>query len=237
MSSGFKLQAVPVLRVADAGLEALRRAILDGTLEPGVRLKEEELAAQLGMSRTPLRRALAVLEAEGLVVALPRQGVRVRFYSAKEVDDLYRIRAALEGEAAARAAEALTPQALAELEASCRRLEAMPDDVELSEAIEENFTFHNIILDLADSQTLRHMVRNVIALPVMYQQNIWSEPGQLDRSRLEHRALSAALAAGEQERSEQIMRAHILAAKDIVLAQLSNDRVSQTDQTPEGTMT
>lgn len=215
------LRPLPVMRVADVGLDALRRAILDGELPPGKRLIEEELAAQMGISRTPLRRALVVLEAEGLVEAQPRHGVRVRAYTADEIEDLYRLRAVLEGEAARRAAEAITPQAVDRLEASCLRLESMPASVELRDAIEENLIFHNIILDLAGSGRLLHMVRNVIALPVMYQQNIWSAPGQLDRSRSEHRKLLAALTARQRARSEQIMRAHIITAKDIVLAQLT----------------
>jgi DNA-binding GntR family transcriptional regulator len=233
MTPQSNLQPLPVMRVADAGLEALRRAILDGELPPGKRLIEEELAAQMGISRTPLRRALAVLEAEGLVEAQPRHGVRVRVYTADEVDDLYRLRAVLEGEAARRAADAITPNAIENLEASCDRLEGMPPSVELREAIDENLIFHNVILDLAGSRRLRHMVRNVIALPVMYQQNIWSVPGQLDRSRAEHRALVVALGARQRARSERIMRAHILTAKEIVLAQMAEGTEALTNQESE----
>lgn len=233
MTPRSNLEPVPVMRVADVGLEALRQAILAGDLAPGERLIEEELAAQMGISRTPLRRALAVLEAEGLVEAQPRHGVRVRAYTAHEIDDLYRLRAVLEGEAARRAAEAITPQAVEKLEASCERLEAMPVTVELHQAIEENLTFHNIILDLADSRRLRHMVRNVIALPVMYQRNIWSVPGQLDRSRSEHRELLAALRGRKGTRSERIMRAHILAAKESVLAQVAEEAEPGSKHEPE----
>ena len=93
--------------VRNAGVvatEVIREAIIDGRLAPGERLKEEELARELGLSRTPIREALAVLQAEGLVDTAPNQGATVRAHDAEDLDDLYRLRALLEGYAAGRAA-------------------------------------------------------------------------------------------------------------------------------------
>src|SRR5712691_12675512 len=78
-----------------AATELIRQAIVDGTLEPGRRLKEEELARELGISRTPVREALLMLQAEGLVVATPNRGAMVRVHDAEGLDDLYQLRAQL----------------------------------------------------------------------------------------------------------------------------------------------
>src|SRR5579864_4506652 len=95
----------PLVRNASAAAtELIREAILDGRLEPGARLKEEELARELGISRTPVREALLVLQAEGLIVAEPNRGASVRRHDAEDLHDLYQLRALLEGHAARRAA-------------------------------------------------------------------------------------------------------------------------------------
>src|SRR5207249_3993911 len=83
-----------------AATELIREAIVDGRLVPGERLKEEELAHELGISRTPVREALLVLQAEGLVDAAPNRGAVVRAHDAVDLDDLYQLRALLEGYAA-----------------------------------------------------------------------------------------------------------------------------------------
>src|SRR5437867_1687707 len=87
-----------------AATELIREAIVDGRLEPGQRLKEEELARELGISRTPIREALLMLQAEGLVDAVPNRGAMVRVHTPEDLDDLYQLRALLEGYAARRAA-------------------------------------------------------------------------------------------------------------------------------------
>ncbi|MBA2343798.1 MAG: GntR family transcriptional regulator, partial [Rubrobacter sp.] len=84
--------------------ERLRRLILDGEYGPDERLIEEQLAERLGMSRTPIRQALTMLESEGLVELIPNRGAVVCSFSVDEVWDIYDLRAVLEGHAARRAA-------------------------------------------------------------------------------------------------------------------------------------
>src|SRR5680860_567410 len=100
---------------------AIRAAILDGRLAPGESLRETQLAESLGTSRTPIREALIMLEREGLVQGAPNRGSTVRRFDQDELEDLYNIRAALEGHAARQAAERLDDTAIAALEASCDR--------------------------------------------------------------------------------------------------------------------
>ena len=84
--------------------DLIRQAIVEGRVLPGERLKEEELAQQLGISRTPVREALLILQTEGLVEASPNRGATVRSYELPDLEDMYELRALLEGNAALRAA-------------------------------------------------------------------------------------------------------------------------------------
>src|SRR5881296_3277183 len=111
-----------------AATELIRQAILDGRLVPGQRLKGEEVARELGISRTPVREALLVLQAEGLVDAAPNRGAVVRAHDAVDLDDLYQLRALLEGYAARRAASRITLNQIASLWASCDRFDSISDE-------------------------------------------------------------------------------------------------------------
>src|SRR5712691_6146739 len=112
----------PLARNASvAAAELIREAILDGRLQPGERLKEERLARELGISRTPVREALLILQGEGLVEASPNRGATVRTHDADDLDDLYQLRALLEGFATRRAAARVTDEALERLRESCDR--------------------------------------------------------------------------------------------------------------------
>jgi DNA-binding GntR family transcriptional regulator len=156
-----------------AATELIREAIIDGTLEPGQRLKEEELARELGISRTPIREALLMLQAEGLVDAIPNRGAMVRVHTSVDLEDLYQLRALLEGYAARRAATRITDEEIEVLRASCERFDALDSEKELREFVRENMVFHSTILDIAGSARLSSMVRRVIELPLVYRSYIW----------------------------------------------------------------
>ena len=130
--------------------ELIREAIVDGRLEPGERLKEEELAREMGISRTPIREALLMLQAEGLVVAIPNRGAMVRVHTPEDLDDLYQLRALLEGHATRRAATRISEPEIELLRESCERFDALSPEDDLRELVRENLLFHNTILDVAE---------------------------------------------------------------------------------------
>lgn len=201
-----------------AATELIREAIIDGRLEPGRRLKEEELARELGISRTPVREALLMLQAEGLVVATPNRGALVRVHTPDDLDDLYQLRALLEGYAARRAATRISEEGIAQLRASCDRFDAMRPDDDLRGLVRENLLFHSTILDAADSGRLGSMVRRVIELPLVYKSYIWYSPDQTRISAHYHRQIVNALEAGDSERAELIMKEHVFEARDLLVA-------------------
>jgi len=210
----------PLTRNASiAATELIRQAIIDGRLNPGQRLKEEELARELGISRTPVREALLMLHAEGLVDAAPNRGATVRSHSAEDLDDLYKLRAVLEGYATGRAAVRLTDEAIAGLRESCERFNGLLDDgAEMGELVKENLVFHQTILEGAGSARLTTMVRQVIELPLVYRSYVWYSPEQQRISGHYHSQITRALEARDAERAELIMKEHIFEARDLLLA-------------------
>lgn len=207
----------------DAAVKLLREAILDGRLSPGQRLTEERLADNLRISRTPIREALRVLQTEGLVDWAPYQGSTVRTYDAADLDDMYQLRALLEGNAARRAALRITPQDIETMRESCERFEAFGAAAEenVQEIVEENLLFHRTILEAAGSARLAEMVRKVIELPLVYKSWVWYSPNQKRISEHAHRQLTHAIAARDAERAELIMREHVYEARDLLVARMN----------------
>jgi DNA-binding GntR family transcriptional regulator len=206
----------------EAAADVIRRAILDGTLPPGQRLTEERLARDLKISRTPVREALRVLQTEGLVESSPYQGSSVRTYAADDLDDMYQLRALLEGHAARRAAQRITDGDVEELNASCARFVALghATDENVHEIVAENVFFHTKIVDIAGSERLAEMVRKVIELPLVYKSWSWYSPDQKRRSEQSHQQLVQVLAARDADRAELIMRGHVYDGRDVLLAHM-----------------
>ncbi len=208
----------PLARTASAAAaDLIRQAIVDGRVLPGFRLKEEELAQQLGISRTPIREALLVLQAEGLVETAPNRGATVRAYELSDLEDMYDLRALLEGNAARRAAGRVTHDQLAELRASCVRFEALLGTGDIPALVAENAVFHETILEAAGSERLTGMVRQVVALPLVYRSYLWYSAAQASASLHYHGQLVKALEQRDAERAELVMREHVYEARDVLV--------------------
>jgi DNA-binding GntR family transcriptional regulator len=213
-------ERAPLVRNASAAAtELIREAIVDGRLPPGRRLKEEELARELGISRTPVREALLILQAEGLVDAAPNRGAVVRSHDADDLEDLYQLRALLEGYAARRAAANISEAALAGLQTSCERFESLIEG-DVQELVKENLLFHNVILDASRSRRVAELVRKVIELPLVYRSYIWYSVDQRRISAHYHRQVTRALESRDGERAELVMKEHVYEARDVLVARV-----------------
>jgi DNA-binding GntR family transcriptional regulator len=197
--------------------ELIRQAILDGRLEPGSPLKEQELAHELGISRTPVREALLMLQAEGLIVTTPNRTAVVREHDIDDLRDLYQLRALLEGYAARQAAKRISVEELDRLDASCARFERLSRD-DVHGLVKENLLFHNMILSAAGSERLIWMVQKVIELPLVYKSYIWYSPDQKRISAQRHRQITKALGERDAERAESLMREHVFEAGDLLVS-------------------
>ena len=153
-----RIAAPPTMSVLAA--EALRSMILSGELMPGDRLPEIRLAAQLGVSRSPLREAMSVLEQEGLIVQAPRRGAIVAPLTAHDIYEIYTLRAELEGLAVRLGVPVVEETRLDRLRASYADLEAATGD-DQSEHTRLAFAFHLALVGLAGHQRLEDSYRSL----------------------------------------------------------------------------
>jgi GntR family transcriptional regulator of vanillate catabolism len=224
-----------------AALLRLRDLILEGELAPGERLSEVAVTERLGVSRTPVRAALARLEHEGLVEALPSGGYAVRAFSYRDVSDAIEIRGALEGVAARLAAErGYTAAGMVRLKEIVAQIDVLVDRPELSEDefatyVELNEAFHTALVALANSPTLTEQLMRSYALPfaspsgfVMAQANQPEARTILVLAQEHHRAVVESIEAREGARAEALMREHArLARRNLHLALRHKDGLDQ----------
>lgn len=198
----------------------LRRFILEGYLEPGARLQEVELAAQLGVSRTPVREALRALSSQGLVEILPNRGARVARWSDEDLHEIYELRVLLESHAAERAALRMGPAEVDVLDELCDRMDtcarrgARHDLLELSEL---NSRLHGCVINAADSPRLAAMLASVVQIPLVMRTFVRYSPEALARSMGHHRELADAVRARSPEWAGSVMRSHIIAARTVLM--------------------
>ncbi|MEO9181511.1 MAG: GntR family transcriptional regulator [Acidimicrobiales bacterium] len=209
-----------------AGL--IREAIYDGRIPQGTRLREEKLAAEFGLSRTPIREALLILQTEGFLVAAPNRGAMVKTYSTDEIIDLYDTRAALEGFAASVAVKYMTSESIIALDESCERFAKSVKSNNVLALTHENSTFHKTILEATHNTSLRDVVGSVARLPLIYRAYYWySDQGKLIALHY-HEQITRALDSRDSTRVEALMREHIYEARDTLVAQM---RMAERDVT------
>lgn len=194
------------------GQDAYQRIIADirtGALRPGERVTETDLAARLGISRTPVREALRQLESDGLVCHTPRIGTTIRQLDYAEISELYDMRAVLESTAARFAARAASDVELDELQA----IHAAMLSADTADALyRHNQQFHNALHDAARN---RFLVRSVAAIQktlLILGPSTLQEDERAEAALNEHGAVLKALAERDAEAAEAAMRRHIQAA-------------------------
>jgi DNA-binding GntR family transcriptional regulator len=202
--------------------EELVRLIADASLEPGTQLDEQELAAGLGVSRTPLRAALSRLVQEGLAVAVPYRGTFVRRFTAREIDELYEVRTVLEQLAARRAAERIDAQQLAALELTVEATEAARarDDVAAVNAADAEF--HRLIALAADNRLLVDMLDS-LRLRVQGLRSVATAAWRPRRQRANRRQIVGALSRRDGEAAARLMDEHLQPVRQAVLSHLVSD--------------
>jgi DNA-binding GntR family transcriptional regulator len=204
------------MAAAERAAEELRELILAGKYAPGERLGEVELAASLGMSRTPVRDALHRLAAEGLVELTSQKGARVTAWSQHELEHVFALRGHLEGFAAAEAAKRATPEQIDHLEDLARAIErhaALGPEDYLAHVYELNSDFHSALLAVAGSSTLRNALSGLIHAPVLVRTLHAFDEQAMWRSVNHHLEIVAALRAHDAEWAESVMRSHLRSAR------------------------
>jgi DNA-binding GntR family transcriptional regulator len=202
---------------AESAYRSLLGRITSGALPPGSFLVENEVAQDLGVSRTPVREAIRRLAAEGLVHAEGRRRAVVREVSPTQADELFELRARLEGYAAYRAATRLGVQQLAELRRLAAEMEVAArtaDDANAARFAELNDAFHRLILDAAAAQHLTTALRPILQVQLVLLTRYRLQLAEhLERSCWHHRELIRAFELRDPEQAEAQMRLHLLSAR------------------------
>jgi GntR family transcriptional regulator of vanillate catabolism len=210
---------------------AIRDLVLSGVLRAGERLSELSMVDRLGVSRTPVRMALARLEDEGYLEVIPSGGFAVKAFTAQDVFDSVEIRGLLEGMAARRAAERGVSDAelqqveecLLEIDAVVTRANMTEDD--FAEFVELNARFHLLLAELANSPVLTRQIERASAVPFTSPAAFLLTQGggpdartTLGISQDQHRRVIEAIVAREGARAEGIMREHArMSSRDLAL--------------------
>jgi DNA-binding GntR family transcriptional regulator len=203
----------------------LRERIFSGALAPGSYVDEPALCAELGISRTPLREALKVLTAEGLLRHEPRRGCFVAEITERDLDEIFPVIALLEGRCAFEAASNASDAELVELEQLHDKLNRAARAKRINDYYAVNYAIHEAIIALANNRWLAQVIgdlRKILKLARLQQLHA---PGRLEQSLSEHMAVFAALKARDAEGAEAAMRTHLtrqrVALRDLARQQKS----------------
>lgn len=201
-------------------LEAIREAIMNGSLQPRERLMEIQLAEELGVSRTPVREALRKLELEGFIVMVPRKGAYVSDLSMKDIADVFEIRAALEGLAGGLAAERITEE---ELEAMERMLVEKGEAInknDIDKLVEVDTKFHEAMYKASRNERLFPIISNLREQIQRFRLTSLSVPGRKQESLEEHRNILEAIQARDVQLARQLAQEHIENAENVLIDSL-----------------
>lgn len=197
----------------------IKTLLLDGIYAPGAFLSERRLAAQLGMSKTPIRAALERLELESFVATAPRQGIVVRELSLQEIKDHYEIRTALEGFVVGQLAGRLTEPQLAALRDNLAQQQDQLDGGAARTYMQLDAVFHLSLCDFLGNQEISRVMRHQrdklyrVVLKILER-----DIHRMARSHAEHVAIVDALEAGAPDQAASLMREHFENGKRLLLA-------------------
>ena len=218
----------------DQVAQQLRDQIFAGELLPGAFVDENRLCEQLAISRTPLREALKVLTAEGLIRHEPRRGCFVNEVTEQDLDEIFPVIALLEGRCAFEAAQQATDADIAALEGLHQQLQSSADQGRIPDYYSANYAIHEAIIAMAGNKWLAQVIsdlRKILKLARLQQLNA---PGRLAQSLAEHMAIFAALKARDAEGADAAMRTHLTRQREALrqLARQSKSRIAAVN-TPQ----
>jgi DNA-binding GntR family transcriptional regulator len=200
--------------IAGTITRVLGERIVAGTLKPGERLRQDTVAAEFGASHVPVREAFRRLEAQGLVVSLPRRGVRVAPLDAETIREVTAMRAALEVLAVRHAAPHVTQESLDAADRAIAETEAS-QDIAVWEAA--NRRFHRALAECSGMPRLLSAIDDLHAASSRFLFATWRERDWQARSDDEHRRILEAFQRGDGDEAAALLERHILSAGNALI--------------------
>lgn len=231
MLDKFEMKMDAFLPLRDVVFQTLRQAILREDLAPGERLMEIPLANKLGVSRTPLREAIRMLEQEGLVVMIPRRGAQVAGISEKSLRDVLEVRKSLEKLAVELACERMTEEDMKEMDRAEEAFGAAVHEGDALRIAETDEQFHDVIYNSTGNTKLVQLLNNLREQMYRYRlEHIKDEKSRLSLLE-EHQRMMAALRNRDVELAKKAAGEHIVNQENNVLRNLRE----QEDNAAAGT--
>ena len=209
MTEDLTLNMDAYLPLRDVVFNTLREAILKGELKPGERLMELQLAAKLGVSRTPIREAIRMLEQEGLAVTIPRKGAEVAKMTEKDMEDVLQIREALDELAAKIACEQISEEQLEELVATMHEFEESTKTDNVKKIAEADVMFHDIIYQSTGNPKLVNMLNNLREQMYRYRVEYLKDENNYPTLMKEHKDIVEGLVRKNKTQVTETMHQHV----------------------------
>jgi len=217
-------------RLVDEATRVIRDAILVGKLPAGTRLRQADLANQMGISRTPLREALMKLEQEGLITVQPQGGLQVVQLKLEEAIELYEIREMLDGLAARLAARRINQEGLEKLKGYLKKMEKFIETQNAHGWFIHHVGFHEEIFQISGNSRLLTLTSNVRLSIQHFHPLLLTTPDRLKNAFREHLETLKAIQGRDPERAERMARLHIANARDVVVRLMAEKhRVNETE--------
>lgn len=216
MNDQLKLNMDAYLPLRDVVFNTLREAILRGDLVPGERLMELQLAAKLGVSRTPIREAIRMLEQEGLAITIPRKGAIVAGMTEKDMQDVLEIREALEELSVQVACDKITAEEIAKLHRNMKNFEQSLKSGDLKQMAQADVEFHDVIYQATDNPKLINMLNNLREQMYRYRVEYLKNPQNHEQLLLEHEAIYKGIVKKDKHAVTNMIRKHISNQVDVV---------------------
>ena len=209
MTDELKLEMDAYQPLRNVVFQALRTAILRGELKPGERLMELQLAAKLGVSRTPIREAIRMLEQEGLAKTVPRKGAHVAKMTEKDMEDVLQVRLALEELAVRTLCDRFTREQLQELLNAKKAFEDTLSGGNVREIAGADVRFHDVIYNGADNPRLSMLLSNLREQMYRYRVEYLKDKSVYPQLVKEHQIMLDALSRRDKEAVSGILRQHL----------------------------
>lgn len=206
----LELNANAYLPLRDVVFQTLREAILKGDLKPGERLMELQLASKLGVSRTPIREAIRMLQQEGLAVTVPRRGAEVAKMTEKDMEDVLLIREALEILAVQLACDNITKEQILLLEEKVSEFEQVIQTGDIKLIAQTDIDFHDIIYNAAKNPRLMSMLNNLREQIYRYRIEYLKDKKNYPHLMEEHRKIIEGLKHRKKDYVAEMMKNHMI---------------------------
>lgn len=209
MTDDLTLNVNAYLPLRDVVFNTLREAILKGDLKPGERLMELQLASKLGVSRTPIREAIRMLEQEGLAVTTPRKGAEVAKMTLKDMEDVLEIRDALDELAVRIACQKITDEQLKQLEDVKELFEKNTQTNNVKNIAEADVSFHDVIYEATGNPKLVTLLNNLREQVYRYRVEYIKDPKNYPTLIAEHEAILESLKKRDVKNAVEAMHVHV----------------------------